>query len=290
MGRIESSSVENRRAHPTAFLMFGCLFTLAPLCSNAQLSKPTVTPVEPPTVTSGVSASVPLIDQPLRLLDFTTKPSGMEPTPALAPELGHLQGFIQSTPEDGKAATEETEVWYAHTAAALQFVFICHDRNPQMIRTHLSRRENLLKDDNVSVLLDPLQDRRRGVLFTVNPTGVQADALWTENVTPDYSYDQVWDSAAKVTSSGWIAIVSIPFRSLRFRAGGQDWGVIFMRSNPRNSETDYWPRVAANVSGVLTQEGALRGIAATSESHNLQLFLQFSTTRRYGRRRSKSYP
>ncbi len=195
----------------------------------------------------------------------------MEPTPALAPELGHLQGFIQSTPEDGKAATEETEVWYARTAAALQFVFICHDRNPQMIRTHLSRRENLLKDDNVSVLLDPLQDRRRGVLFTVNPTGVQADALWTENVTPDYSYDQVWDSAAKVTSSGWIAIVSIPFRSLRFRAGGQDWGVIFMRSNPRNSETDYWPRVAANVSGVLTQEGALRGIAATSESHNLQL-------------------
>ena len=68
---------------------------------------------------------------------------------------------------------ERAEVWYARTATALQFVFICHDRSPHLIRTYLSRRENLLKDNTVSVLLDPPEDRRRGVLFTVNPTGVR---------------------------------------------------------------------------------------------------------------------
>jgi hypothetical protein len=40
---------------------------------------------------------------------------------------------------------------------------------------------------------------------------------------------------------------------------------------PRNSEQDYWPRVGANVSGVLTQEATLRGIEGVTGSHNFQL-------------------
>ena len=88
---------------------------------------------------------------------------------------------------------------------------------------------------------------------------------------PDYSYDQVWDSEGQVTKDGWMALMAIPFRSLRFRAAGSDWGVVFQRNLPRNSETDYWPRVAANVSGVLSQEGTLHGIEGVTGSHNLQL-------------------
>ncbi len=63
-----------------------------------------------------------------------------------------------------------------------------------LIRNHLSRRENILNDDNVTVLLDPFQDRRHGVLFQVNANGVQADAAWAESNGADYSYDVVWDS------------------------------------------------------------------------------------------------
>ena len=130
----------------------------------------------------------------------------------------------------------------------------------------------MLNDDNVSVLLDPFQDRRKGVLFTVNPAGVQADAAWTENVNgPDYSYDQIWDSEGRVTPDGWMALLAIPFRSLRFRSASSDWGVVFMRNLPRNSEVDFWPRVAANVSGVLSQEETLHGIEGVTESRNFQL-------------------
>ena len=150
-------------------------------------------------------------------------------------------------------------------------VFVCHDHRPGEIRGHLARRENILTDDNVSVLLDPFQDRRKGVLFTVNAAGVQADAAWTEYSNPDYSYDQVWDSEGRVTKDGWIALVAIPFRSLRFRAVGSDWGVVFSRNLPRNSEVDYWPRVSTSITGTLSQEGTLRGIEGVTGSHNLQL-------------------
>jgi hypothetical protein len=129
----------------------------------------------------------------------------------------------------------------------------------------------VLTDDNVTVLLDPFQDRRKGVLFKVNPAGVQADAAWDENSGSDYSYDQVWDSDGQVTPEGWMALMAIPFRSLRFRPDGANWGVVFMRNFPRNSEVDYWPRVSANITGTLSQEGTLQGIEGVTGSHNVQI-------------------
>jgi hypothetical protein len=211
--------------------------------------------------------TVPAIADGLHLSDF----ANMEPRPELKDKLGEVTGFIQNSPSDGQPATEQTEVWMAHSKSTLYFVFICHDRHPELIRGHLARRENVLSDDNVSVLLDPFQDRRRGILFTVNPLGVQADAAWTENGNTDYSYDTVWDSEGRVTPGGWMALIAIPFRSLRFRRDGAAWGVVLGRNFPRNSETDNWPRIAANVSGTLSQEGTLHGIQGVTGSHNLQL-------------------
>ncbi len=231
---------------------------------------PVVSPAEPIKVQAPADDRVPLIQQALKVSDFSGSDK-MQPAPALAAQLGHIRGFVQNAPFDGKAPSEDTEVWLGRTASAITFAFICHDHHPDLIRTHLARRENILSDDTVSVLLDPLQDHRRGVLFSVNPSGVQADAAWNDSGDTDYSYDQIWDSDARMVPGGWIAVVTIPFRSLRFRAVSSDWGVVFTRKIPRLSERDFWPRIAANVSGVLTQEGTLHGVESTSRSHNLQL-------------------
>ncbi len=247
------------------------LLLLAAGRGAAQISKPTVIPATPPKAQLPADTKVPLLQQMPRLADFAEGGGGMAPTSLLTGQLGHITGFVENSPVDGKPASEETEVWMGRTSAALFFVFACHDHHPEAVRTHLARRENILKDDTVSVLLDPFQDHRRGVLFMVNPAGVQADASWTENNDPDYSYDQVWDSETRLTRTGWLAMISIPYRSLRFRAGAAEWGVVFQRNLPRNSETDYWPRVAANISGVLTQEGTLRGIEGLGKSRNLQI-------------------
>jgi hypothetical protein len=233
----------------------------------AAAAAPAQTATQKPVAQAPSVYNVPLLAGGPRLADF----AGMTPSPALKPQLQKITGFIQNSPRDGQPATEETEVWMGHTQSALYFVFICHDHKAAEIRGHLARRENVLNDVNVSVLLDPFQDRRKGVLFTVNPVGVQADAAWTENNNPDYSYDQVWDSEGRVTADGWMALLEIPFRSLRFPTAGKDWGVVFARNFPRNSETDYWPRVSANVSGVLSQEGLLHGIEGVTGSHNVQI-------------------
>jgi hypothetical protein len=238
----------------------------AAMVSIAQSGKPPLLSAQGEKLQQVSDLRVPLLAEGLRLSDF----EGMAPRTELKGKLLEVSGFIQHAPRDGQPATEETEVWLGRTKNALYFVFICHDRHPGEIRGHLARRENVLKDDNVSVLLDPFQDRRKGVLFTVNSMGVQADAAWDESNGTDYSYDQVWDSAGQVTRDGWMALVAIPFRSLRFRDGA-GWGVILIRNFPRNSETDYWPRISANISGKLSQEATLRGIEGMAGSHNIQI-------------------
>ena len=241
--------------------------------SAAQNSKPTAVTPEPPKPQRPSDFKVPLLTEALRLSDFV----GMEPRPGLMDRLTMVTGFIQNTPKDGEQASEQTDVWIGHTKSTIYFVFICHDHTPAAIRGHLARRENVGGDDTVSVLLDPFQDRRKGVLFELNPAGVQADAAWTDSTSsdysasPDYSYDQVWDSETRVTDSGWMALMAIPFRSIRFRAATQDWGVVFIRSLPRNSEVDFWPRVSTSISGVLSQEGTMHGIEGVTGSHNFQI-------------------
>jgi hypothetical protein len=239
-----------------------CLLLAASSASATHNAKPQSEAPKPP-----VRSQVPLLSEGLHLADF----SNMAPRPELKDKLLQISKFIQNSPKDGQPATEQTEVWAGHTKGALYFVFICHDRHPELIRRHLARRENILNDDNVSVLLDPFQDHRTGVMFTVNAVGVQADAAWSESNGTDYSYDQVWDSEGRVTSSGWMALISIPFRSLRFRPDGSDWGVVFQRNFPRNSETDFWPRVSTNITGILTQEATLFGIQGVTGSHNIQI-------------------
>ena len=54
----------------------------------------------------------------------------MEPDPAMKDRLAKVTGFIQNTPNDGESATQQTDVWIAHTKSTIYFVFICHDHHP----------------------------------------------------------------------------------------------------------------------------------------------------------------
>ena len=260
----------------TIGLLAGVAAVLGGLGARAQVAtqgnKPTVASEARPKSQPLPDAKVPLLTAPISLKDFPE----MEPRAGLKEQLGYLTQFIQNQPVDGAPATERTDVYVGHTKTTLYIVFLCFDRHPELIRAHLARRENILNDDFVTVNLDPFQDRQRGVEFQVNPYGVQADAAWSEqqsNNGPDYSYDQVWDSDAKITTKGWMAMIALPFRSIRFSPKSTDWGAVFWRNFPRNSENDFWPRVSANVSGMLSQEGTLHleGLTGTAGSHNIQV-------------------
>ncbi len=193
---------------------------------------------------------------------------------AAAHELARVTGFVQQQPSDGQAATQRTDAYLGYDSVNLYIAFLCWDESAGAVRGHLTRREPSTPfdyEDYVEITLDTFHDERHAFVFDVNPRGIQADALRTEGQGNDYSWDTVWNSWSRVTSQGWVILVAIPFRSLRFHAASrQNWGITLMRYLARNDENDYWPRVSSRVSGVLNQEASLTGIENVSPSRNMQ--------------------
>ena len=157
----------------------------------------------------------------------------MEPAPAWQGKLAKVTGLTQRVPTDGAPISQRTEVYLGYDDKNLYSIFVCFDREPRKIRARLSRREDVLDDDTVEIMLDTFHDHRRAYAFIANPLGVQLDALWTEGQDFDPSFDTVWNSTGKVTDRGFVVWFAIPFRSLRFASSDpQTWGD---HPEPRNS-------------------------------------------------------
>lgn len=202
-----------------------------------------------------------------KLEDFAS----MAPESEAAQAMTRVTGFVQRDPKDGEPASQKTFAYLGYTERNLYVVFVCFDNDTHAIRSHLTRRENIGDDDQVAVYLDTFRDQRRSYVFSVNPLGVQRDAVFTEGNGTDDSFDTLWNSRGRLTREGYVVWMEFPFKSLRFPArSAQQWGLILRRDVQRNNETSFWPRVSSRIQGTLNQEGEADGIEKVSPGRNIQ--------------------
>ncbi len=224
----------------------------------------------PPTVI------IPRLSHPPTLDSFLS----MHPEGETALQMKKVTGFVQRNPHDGAPASEPTEAYLGYDNKNLYAVFVCFDE-PGKVRARMSRREDIFDDDTVEIIVDTFHDRRRAYVFQTTPLGVQWDAIWTEvphedssgNLSNfDSSFDTVWDSKGKVTSQGYVVLISIPFKSLRFSpAYRQEWGLVLYRGILRENEDDFWPQISRRIEGRLNQAATAKGVEKISPGRNIQL-------------------
>ena len=223
------------------------------------------------------SVQIPTIDTAPTLSDF----EDMQPSAGVAGHMLHVTGFIAREPADGAQPTQSTDAYLANDQHNLYAVFVCWDKEPEKIRARMTRREDIFSDDSVEIMIDTFHDARRAYAFAANPFGIQWDALWTEGSigsgTPgdysgfDPSFDTVWRSEGRLTSRGYLVLMAIPFKSLRFPdAEQQEWGLILNRSIPRTNENLFWPRVSNRIQGRFNQAATATGFHHISHSRNMQ--------------------
>ena len=181
-----------------------------------------------------------------------------------------LVGFSQYQPVDSRPAEEQTEVlvWYSPTA--LHFGIVARDRDPGAVRATVADRDNLTRDDTVTIYLDTFNDKRRAFFFTVNPLGMQEDGVRSEGAfnagtmfggMTDKNPDYQWDSKGRLTDDGYVVEVRIPFKSLRYPGNGpQRWGLNIERKVQRTGYLDTWTDVKRASSSYLAQAGAIGGL------------------------------
>jgi hypothetical protein len=185
------------------------------------------------------------------------------------------ENFIQSRPDQGKKATQATKVRILFNKEYLYIGAICYEPmgkkgiNIQDLRRDFSYSQNEL----FSVTFDPFQDVRNPMpTFQVSPYGNQRDLLIYDDRVFDTDWDAVWEAKCSINDSSWIAEIAIPWSSLRYPTGKDEWGINFNRNIRKKGEVtgwSLWPR--AYTVGRMQYGGLLEGIHPPQQKLNLRL-------------------
>ena len=192
-------------------------------------------------------------------------------------------GFTQQRPDEGRPASERTEVRVLYDEETLYIGLWAYDSDPsQIIATQMQRDGDLADDDYFQIILDTYLDRQNGILFATNPDGARYDAQvrnegrsegrFNTNVLTDWN--GVWDVYTSRTEEGWFAEMAIPWSTLRFESGEDvAFGINLERQVRRRNEQSFWAPVIRpfNISQV-SVAGTLKGFNLMEHSkRNLQV-------------------
>lgn len=212
------------------------LLVMAPVITPAEAAAQT-SPAPPVTSVQAVPAELrPVKVSRAPIIDGSLDDEAWQQTPM---PTGEWKSY---NPLHGDTIAQRTTVWITYDAEYMYFAFKCDDPEPRHIRTSVTRRDNAWPDDWVGLSLDALGSGQIAYHMMVNPSGVQMDMLQTVAGGEDQSVDWVWDSAGRLTDTGYAVEIRLPLQSIRFRGGDNvKMGVLFWRRVSRIGVSVSWP-------------------------------------------------
>jgi len=181
-------------------------------------------------------------------------------------------------PGDNATPPVATDALVTFDEETLYIAFKASDPNPGAIRAQLMDRDligTFVQDDHVGITIDTFNDERQAFQFRINPRGVQVDATFSEiEGTEDFTWDAIWASEGRITDTGWVVEVGIPFRQLRFARtqGPQTWGIEFFRSYPRNVRHRISSRFTNRSRDcTLCEENKISGFQGMTQGKNIEI-------------------
>ncbi len=182
---------------------------------------------------------------------------------------------VETKPGENIPARVKTTAYIVEDGLNLYVAFDAEDPDPSSIRAYLSDRDAAYNDDFVGIVLDTYGDERRAFEFFANPLGVQMDLTYDDiNEREEDSWNAIWDSAGKITESGYVVEMKIPLSQLRFAKldGKQSWGIDVLRMYPR----EHRYRMAnnpqdRNINCYLCQFEKIEGLEDAKPSKDLEI-------------------
>src|SRR5262245_39893092 len=113
--------------------------------------------------------------------------------------------FTQRDPDEGKQATEATEVRVMYDDDSIYIGARLKDSQPGAIKALLGRRDSDLASDSFTVYLDPYNDKRTGFYFGISAGGTLSDGTLFNDDWDDNAWDGMWEGRAKSDGEGWTA-------------------------------------------------------------------------------------
>ncbi|WP_298511601.1 DUF5916 domain-containing protein [uncultured Kordia sp.] len=187
--------------------------------------------------------------------------------------------FVQFRPAIGNTLPEDqkTIVKMAYDDEAIYVAAYLHDK-PENIMRQFTSRDNFGINDFFIIAINPNNDGQNDTNFVVFPNGNQADAIANPSVGEDFSWNAVWQNAARVVDDGWIAEVKIPYRTLRFTNQKEPtWGIQFHRQFRKTRKQYTWNPFDPTKGYIGLYAGELKGLRDIHPPTRL-IFYPFAST------------
>lgn len=181
-----------------------------------------------------------------------------------------IGGLTQLDPQEGKPASERSDIRFMYDDDALYIGAMLYDRDAA--RGRLGRRDmDMTASDWLTVIIDTGHDHRTAVGFEVNPLGVKRDQTRSPSGEDD-GWEPVWQVATTVTDSGWTAEMRIPFSQLRFNGSKSlTWGLQVERQIARIHEFSNWAFTPREQPGGIPRFGHLVGLSNVATGKRLEV-------------------
>ena len=195
--------------------------------------------------------------------------------------------FVQSYPQPGVKAPDQTEVRVLYDEAALYVGIRLFDAHPDSIAAGLARRDATaatgIYSDWVHLIIDSYHDRRTAFRFSTTPRGVQKDVYMFNDGNEDTNWDAVWEVGTRIDSLGWVAEYRIPLSQLRFggdssSGGGRVWGFQVQRDIARRNERTTWAPWSPQDGAFVSRFGDLVGLEGIRAPARLEITPYISST------------
>ena len=178
-------------------------------------------------------------------------------------------------PAENTPAPVSTTAYVMEDGEFFYVSFVAEDPDPSKIRAFYRDRDKIWDDDNVGIKIDTYNDSKLAYQFFINPFGVQADAIENEIIKMESdAWDGIWQSAGKITKSGYQVEVAIPLRMLNFndRLAQQQWKLELLRFYPRDVRNRISSnKIERNNPCWICQMSPATGFAGAKQGHHFTL-------------------
>ena len=145
---------------------------------------------------------------------------------------------LVNSPFDNTPSPIKTTAKIIENGDYLYISFEAFDPAPEKIQAAIGNRDSKWHDDLVGIKIDTLNKKRTSYNFYVNAVGVQNDEIYDEiNQESNELWDGIWFSRGKITSTGYVVEIAIPFNILNFEQSdnAKSWPFELLRQYPRGS-------------------------------------------------------
>ncbi len=158
--------------------------------------------------------------------------------------------FVQYFPSDTVPAFGQSELKMFYDDKRLIIGIKCYGKGNDWVVNSLKRDYRAGGIDNMTLVFDAFQDKTNAYFFGINAEGVIREGVITNGGNDfrdfDESWDNKWKGEAQKFDGYYTAELEIPFSSLRYKSGSQQWNFDAYRYDAQYNEWSTWtgtPRI-----------------------------------------------